>query len=130
MPYHRRLKDEPLIVGQILADQSESPKWGADDEDSKLPSGRTSDARQLIYQPVLGPFHERGVTISTGKKTICLCQIVPGLALPCTFYTIKSPPIPLHLYDFALHLFHNYQKPRSLTFMFPNWKMKRGTIHS
>src|ERR1035437_4097983 len=35
--YHRKLKDEPPIVEELLKKHGSSPKWGADDEDSKTP---------------------------------------------------------------------------------------------
>ena len=35
--YHRRIKDEPPIVAEILKKSSVVPMWGADDEDSKTP---------------------------------------------------------------------------------------------
>jgi len=43
----------------------------------------------------------------------------PGLALPCTFLFYHKNPIPLHLYDFALHLFKNWSKPEALVFYVP-----------
>ena len=35
--YHRKLKNEPVIVEELLKTQKSIPKWGADDEDSKTP---------------------------------------------------------------------------------------------
>ncbi len=35
--YHRKLKEEPPIVSEILSLESIAPFWGADDEDSKTP---------------------------------------------------------------------------------------------
>lgn len=35
--YHRVLKEEPAIVGELLKTSQVDPKWGADDEDSKTP---------------------------------------------------------------------------------------------
>ena len=43
----------------------------------------------------------------------------PGLALPCTFLFQDQNPIPLHLYDFALHLYKNWKNPRALVFYVP-----------
>src|SRR5207253_6910328 len=43
----------------------------------------------------------------------------PGLALPCTFLFYRGNPLPLHLYDFALHLFKNWQNPEALAFYVP-----------
>ncbi|MBY0416329.1 MAG: hypothetical protein K2Q18_19295, partial [Bdellovibrionales bacterium] len=35
--YHRKLKGEPAIVEELLQTHISTPKWGADDEDSKTP---------------------------------------------------------------------------------------------
>ncbi len=43
----------------------------------------------------------------------------PGLALPCLFLFFKDNPIPLHMYDFALHLFKNWHNPKALSFYVP-----------
>src|SRR6185312_1251788 len=43
----------------------------------------------------------------------------PGLALPSTFLFYKNNPLPLHLYDFALHLFKNWDRPEALSFYVP-----------
>ena len=120
--YHRRLKDEPLIVGQILADQSESPKWGADDEDSKTPLREDLvDAAINLSACFDRTIHVEGSNkYQLAKDHLSLpIKRFPGLALPCTFLYYKKSPIPLHLYDFALHLFHNYQNPEALTFYVP-----------
>ena len=43
----------------------------------------------------------------------------PGLALPANFLFYKSNPLPLHLYDFALHFFRHWSNIRALTFYVP-----------
>ena len=48
----------------------------------------------------------------------------PGLALPSTFLFYQQNPLPLHLYDFALHVFHNWRQERALSFYVPKaWEL-------
>jgi hypothetical protein len=35
--YHRKLKNEPAIIEELLSTSTNNPFWGADDEDSKTP---------------------------------------------------------------------------------------------
>ena len=123
--YHRKLKDEPAVVEKILATQNSHPKWGADDEDSKTPlrSDLVSSAVNLTKCFEGNLTHTDG---DTHKKYQLADQFLsvpikrfPGLALPSTFLFFKDNPIPLHLYDFALHLFKNWNLPESLVFYVP-----------
>ena len=121
--YHRRLKDEPGIVAVLLKTHNSVPKWGADDEDSKTPlrSDLVSSAVNLSY------CFDGKFSFSEGKKKYALAEDhlsipikrFPGIALPCTFLFYKKSPIPLHLYDFGLHLFKNWHNPKALVFYVP-----------
>ena len=44
---------------------------------------------------------------------------IPGLALPDGSHLLDSSPLPLHLYDFAQHIFHNHARPEALVFYVP-----------
>ena len=44
---------------------------------------------------------------------------IPGLALPDGNHIYKGEPLPLHLYDFAMHLYHNWKNPKALMFYVP-----------
>lgn len=123
--YHRKLKEEPSVVEKLLATQDSHPKWGADDEDSKTPlrSDLVSSAVNLTkcFEGELSHTDE-----DTQKKYQLADKFLsvpikrfPGLALPSTFLFFKGNPIPLHLYDFALHLFKNWNLPESLVFYVP-----------
>ena len=121
--YHRKLKDEPPIVGELLQTSSSAPKWGADDEDSKTPL--RSD---LVSSAVnLSACFDGELSYSEGSKSYSLAadhlsipiKRFPGLALPCTFLFYKKNPLPLHLYDFGLHLFRNWHNPKALVFYVP-----------
>jgi len=121
--YHRKLKGEPAIVEELLRDSETVPFWGADDEDSKTPLHE-----DLVSSGVnLSACFEGTIQIQESEKKYELAQDhlsipikrFPGLALPCSFLFLHENPIPLHLYDFALHLFHNHHHPKSLTFYVP-----------
>jgi allantoicase/malate synthase/2-oxo-4-hydroxy-4-carboxy--5-ureidoimidazoline (OHCU) decarboxylase len=123
--YHRKLPGEPAIVDEILRDCPYLPKWGADDEDSKTPLHddlmAAGDNLSRCFDGSLAAADE-----ATGKKyelrrdkAALPIKRFPGLALPCTFLFRHETPIPLHLYDFALHAFHNWQRPEALVFYVP-----------
>jgi malate synthase len=121
--YHRKLKNEPAIVETLLASQKFRPMWGADDEDSKTPLR----ADLISAGENLTACFEKTLSLSEGGKSYELAKDYlalpikrfPGLALPCTFLFYRGSPIPLHLYDFALHLFKNFNRPEALTFYVP-----------
>ncbi len=121
--YHRQLPGEPTIVGELLAEGQHSPKWGADDEDSKTPL-----RADLISAGVnlKGCFDKTIAEVDKGKryelKTENLALPIkrfPGLALPSFFMFKGDQPMPLHLYDFALHFFHHATQPEALVFYVP-----------
>jgi len=122
--YHRVLKNEPPIVAELLSTHTSVPKWGADDEDSKTPM------REDLIDAGINLTNCFNGTIQleepNGKKyqlaSLHLSMPLkrfPGLALPCTFLFFNGEPMPLHLYDFALHLFKNFHNPKALTFYVP-----------
>ncbi len=126
--YHRKLPGEPAIVEELLREltpESASPKWGADDEDSKTPMRESlNDAAANLKG-----CYDGSLTVqdpgSTKKYEIAKTNLAlpikrfPGLALPCAFLFLNDSPIPLHLYDFALHLFEHRNRPEALTFYVP-----------
>jgi malate synthase/allantoicase/CubicO group peptidase (beta-lactamase class C family) len=120
---HRKLAGEPAIIESLLSAQTASPMWGADDEDSKTPL-RTDLIDAAVN--LTGCFEGRLTHTENGKRYELapnkLAQPIkrfPGLALPCAFLYFEDSPIPLHLYDFALHLFANWHNEKALTFYVP-----------
>lgn len=123
--YHRKLKDEPPVVAELLATSTALPKWGADDEDSKTPlRADLVSAGENLSACFDGEL--RYVEASTGRvyelqathRSLPIKRF-PGLALPCPFLFLDGEPLPLHLYDFALHLFRHWNRPEALTFYVP-----------
>jgi len=105
------MPNEPAVVTECVAKSSIMPKWGADDEDSKTPirSDLVSSSALLT-----GCFDG---SVATGATTPI--KRFPGLGLPCTFLLYRGNPLPMHLYDFALHIFANWSRPEALSFYVP-----------
>ncbi len=122
---HRKLRGEPPIVAEILSRSRQAPFWGADDEDSKTPLRTDLIAagvnlkgcfdRTLEFQD---PDSGRSYALQKEKLALPIKRF-PGLALPCTFLFHRGDPIPLHLYDFALHLHAHWHNPEALSYYVP-----------
>jgi malate synthase/allantoicase/2-oxo-4-hydroxy-4-carboxy--5-ureidoimidazoline (OHCU) decarboxylase len=123
--FYRKLKDEPAIVEEILKTSTDLPKWGADNEDSKTPlrSDLITAAENLTgcFNGDIS-FNDTKRNKSYELEKDKLSQPIKrftGLALPTSFMFYNGNPLPLHLYDFALHIFHHYKNPKALTFYVP-----------
>lgn len=127
--YHRTLPGEPPLVAELLRSLPPQPSgpivpmWGADDEDSKTPlrqdlidagANLTACFDGTLVAEDAGKRYE----LAAAHRSLPLKRF-PGLALPCSFLFYQESPIPLHLYDFALHLFHNFHNEKALSFYVP-----------
>lgn len=121
--YHRKLKDEPEIVRELLATHESVPKWGADDEDSKTPLHEDLVSAGVNLTQCLDgnlSLEENGKKYDLASDKLSLpIKRFPGLALPCFFLFYKDEPVPLHLYDFAMHFFQNWHNEKALAFYVP-----------
>lgn len=126
--FHRKVKEEPSIVAELLAASAGPggvPKWGADDEDSKTPLRKDLVAAGENLSRCLAG--DLSFTDQKSGKTYELCEErrslpikrFPGLALPSLFLFYHGNPLPLHLYDFALHFYKNWKNPKALAFYVP-----------
>lgn len=120
--YHRKIQNEPSIVQELLDETSILPKWGADDEDSKTPIRQdlmeAANNLKKCFDKTLS-FEDKKLYLLEKSNLAHPIKRIPGLALPCTFLFHEATPLPLHLYDFALHLFCHYKNPEALTFYIP-----------
>jgi allantoicase/malate synthase/CubicO group peptidase (beta-lactamase class C family) len=117
--YHRRTAAEPALVSELLGKSPWVPFWGADDEDSKTPLRQDLiEAGQNLTACMDGTLSVEGYALAKDHLAVAIKRF-PGLALPCTFLFVDGEPVPLHLYDFALHLFRNWNNPRALSFYVP-----------
>lgn len=121
--YHRKLKDEPKIVEELLSTHQSVPKWGADDEDSKTPLHEDLVSAGVNLTKCLEgtlSLEEKGKKYELAREKLSLpIKRFPGLALPSFFLFYKDNPVPLHLYDFAMHFFSNWHNPKALAFYVP-----------
>jgi malate synthase len=122
---HRIRPGEPAIVAELVAASGQVPRWGADDEDSQTP---IMDLFLKATTNLIGCFDgtlawddtQRGRAYrlaSTGRaKPI---KRVPGLAMPDGSHLLEEQPLPLHLYDLVMHVWHNRLRPEALVIYFP-----------
>jgi len=123
--FHRKLHGEPAIIEELLKNSSITPKWGADDEDSKTPlrSDFVDAAVNLtacLNKAISFSDANNGKEYKlANEKLASPFKRFPGLALPCNFLFLNDNPIPLHLYDFVLHTFENWHNPEALVYYVP-----------
>ncbi|MCB9640057.1 MAG: hypothetical protein H6728_04565 [Myxococcales bacterium] len=122
---HRRLPDEPEIVTKLVEEAGQLPRWGADNEDSMTPLAENL----LAANTHLLGCYDGTLTFEdpkTGKKYALEAEgrskpikRIPGLAIPDGHHLWQGNPLPLHIVDFALQLFHNWRYPEALVFYIP-----------
>ncbi|MBM4373781.1 MAG: hypothetical protein FJ095_01760 [Deltaproteobacteria bacterium] len=122
---HRRRPDEPAIVAELVHASKQVPRWGADDEDSKTPIMRSF---LKACDNLLGCFAgtlsfedaQRGKRYQLANEGRARpIKRVPGLALPDGSHLLDGEPLPLHLLDLVLHVWHNRRRPEALCVYFP-----------
>ncbi len=120
---HRKPDGEPAIVTRLVEESGEVPRWGADNEDSKTPI-----MANFLHacENLIGCF-DRTLRFEDDRKVYELADSglarpikrFPGLALPDGNHLLDGNPLPLHLYDLAMHMFWNWDKPEALVFYVP-----------
>lgn len=117
--YHRRPSGLPEIVDKILSKSSLVPKWGADCEDSKTPLyADLKEAGKNLAQCFDGTIKFADFNLESDHLAQPIKRFT-GLAMPCPFLFYEGAPIPMHLYDFALHFFNNWKNVQALAFYVP-----------
>ncbi|MFK7766623.1 MAG: hypothetical protein AB8B55_05330 [Mariniblastus sp.] len=117
--------NEPAIVTELVESAKTVPRWGADNEDSQTPimANFLSACENLVgcFDGTLrfeDPKNGKTYQLDDTGRSIPIKRI-PGLALPDGSHLLDGNPLPLHLFDFAMHLFHNWQRPEALMFYIP-----------
>lgn len=122
---HRRRPDEPALVEELLQASGQVPRWGADDEDSKTPimANFLRACQNLIgcFDGTLqhhDPARNRSYRLAENGRALPIKR-VPGLALPDGSHWVDQQPLPLHLLDLVLHVWHNRSRPEALVIYVP-----------
>jgi len=122
---HRKITNEPEIVSELVEASQFDPMWGADDEDSKTPLHldlvESGENLSKCFDRSLRLVDEKnGKEYQLEKSRLALpIKRFPGLGLPSSFLFFNGNPIPLHIYDFALHLYLHWSNAEALTFYVP-----------
>ena len=123
--FNRVSPDEPAIVTELAEAAGQVPRWGADNEDSKTPimANFLQACENLVgcFDGTL-EFHDekRGKSYRLDEKGLSKpIKRIPGLALPDGNHLLEGNPLPLHLFDFAMHLWHNRSRKEALVFYVP-----------
>ena len=122
---HHQMPNEAPIVAQLVAESGHVPRWGADNEDSKTPIMRNflNACTNLIGcfdKDLEFDDQRKGKQYRLKDEKLAIpIKRIPGLALPDGNHLYQGEPLPLHLYDFAMHLYHNWNKPEALMFYVP-----------
>lgn len=123
--FNRISPDEPAIVTELAEAAGQVPRWGADNEDSKTPimANFLQACENLVgcFDGTLQFFDEkRGKSYRLDESGLSKpIKRIPGLALPDGNHLLEGNPLPLHLFDFAMHLWHNRSRPEALVFYVP-----------
>ncbi len=122
---HRVRPDEPPLVAELVKASGQVHRWGADDEDSQTPimDNFLAACRNLMgcYDRTLSvdephrKRHYRLAEAGLGRPV----KRIPGLALPDANHLLDGAPLPLHLFDFVTHVWHNRHRPEALVFYVP-----------
>ena len=122
---HRKMPDEAPVITELVNASGDVPRWGADSEDSKTPMvdeliAANENLAACFARTIEFNDAKRGknYTLESDRLAIPIKRI-PGLPIPCGDLLIDGRPLPLHLVDFALHLFHNRNHREALVFYVP-----------
>ena len=122
---HRVPHGEPEIVARLVEASGEVARWGADDEDSKTPIMQSflracSNIMGCFDRTLRFVDEDRGRTYELAQERLSKpIKRIPGLALPDGSHIFRGSPLPLHVVDFALHLYWNWSRPEALCFYVP-----------
>ena len=123
--FNRVSPDEPAIVTELAEAAGQVPRWGADNEDSKTPimANFLQACENLVgcFDGTLEFRDEaRGKSYRLDESGLSKpIKRIPGLALPDGNHLLEGNPLPLHLFDFAMHLWHNRSRKEALVFYVP-----------
>ena len=124
----RVLPGEAALVSELVSrwsSQGGSVKWGADSEDSLTPLGpQLLDSIAHLKQcydkslTTVDPRSNKQYSISPHSRVRPIKRF-PGLHMPDAHVLVDDQPVPMHLLDAVLHLYHNRLHPEAWAFYIP-----------
>jgi malate synthase len=132
---HRARPGEPPIVAELVAASGQVPRWGADDEDSKTP---IMQSFLRACENLIGCFDGTLRFVDAARDRVySLAETgrarpikrVPGLAIPDGSHLLDGEPLPLHLIDLVLHVWHNRTRPEALAIYFPKLENEEEAVY-
>ncbi len=116
---HRRRPGEPAIVARLVEESGLVPRWGADDEDSRTPiMASFLQAAENLSACFEGTLSSGDLKLAPSGRSLPIKR-VPGLALPDGSHWLGADPLPLHLVDLVLHVWHQRHRPQALVLYVP-----------
>lgn len=132
---HRIPPNEAPIVAELVDASGQVPRWGADDEDSQTPimASFLSACQNLMgcYDRTLSFTDERrgkSYALATDRLALPIKRI-PGLAIPDGSHLLGGNPLPLHLFDFVTHVWHNRYRPDAMVFYVPKLETEQEAAY-
>jgi malate synthase len=122
--WHRKPDDEAEIITELVEASDIVPRWGADNEDSKTPTKlpflRALKNLSGCFNRDLEFVEEDGREYKLQSEHLAHpIKRFPGLALPNGNLLYRGNPLPMHIYDFALHLYYHWHQKEALCFYVP-----------
>ncbi len=123
--FNRISPGELAVVAELAEAAGQVPRWGADNEDSKTPiMVNFLNACENLVGCFNGTIRfedgEGGNVYELDERGLSKpIKRIPGLALPDGNHLLDGNPLPLHLFDFAMHLWHNRTREEALVFYVP-----------
>jgi len=108
------LDNEPTVVAELVNGLNVPARWGVDAEDSQTPLQENIVQAGTNLASCLAGSRDK-----ENSRTTQALKRLPGLALPCTFCLLDDAPLPLHIYELAVHLVALWKFPRSLSLYVP-----------
>ena len=119
------MPDEAAVITELVNASEDVPRWGADSEDSKTPMvdeliTANENLAACFARTIEFNDTKRGKRYALESERLSIpVKRIPGLPIPCGDLLLDGTPLPLHLVDFALHLFHNRGHREALVFYVP-----------
>lgn len=104
------------VLDDLVNTSKIKPFWGADGEDSTIPDAHDNAVGQHTLK---GAFDLREKQKAAGGKPSTPLKRIPGIAIPDPKHLYNGKPLPMHLLEFAAHIYRHQNNPEALSFYIP-----------